>query len=101
MSKITLVTGIWDIGREELTEGWSRPYQHYLDNFSSLLDVDVNMIIFGDKELKEFVFERRNPENTQFIERPLTWFRDTEFFPLIQKIRINPNWQNQVGWLKS
>ena len=100
MSKITLVTGIWDIGREELTEGWSRPYQHYLDNFSSLLDVDVNMIIFGDKELKEFVFERRNPENTQFIERPLTWFRDTEFFPLIQKIRINPNWQNQVGWLK-
>ena len=40
MSKITLVTGIWDIGREELTEGWSRPYQHYLDKFEQLLKCD-------------------------------------------------------------
>ena len=46
MSKITLVTGIWDIGRSGLTEGWSRPYQHYLDKFEKLLEVDCNLIIF-------------------------------------------------------
>ena len=56
MNNITLVTGIWDIGRENLTEGWSRSYQHYLDKFEQLLDVQENMIIFGDNELKEFVF---------------------------------------------
>lgn len=100
MSNITLVTGIWDIGRGELSEGWSRSYQHYLDKFEQLLDVQENMIIFGDNELKEFVFRKRNESNTQFIERPLDWFTNSEFFPLIQNIRTNPDWYNQVGWLK-
>jgi hypothetical protein len=100
MNNITLVTGIWDIGRGNLTEGWSRLYQHYLDKFEQLLDVQENMIIFGDNELKEFVFKKRNESNTQFIERPLSWFTDSEFFPLIQNIRNNPDWYNQVGWLK-
>jgi hypothetical protein len=99
MNNITLVTGIWDIGRGELTEGWSRSYQHYLDKFEQLLDVQENMIIFGDNELKEFVFKKRNESNTQFIERPLEWFTNSEFYPLIQKIRTNPEWYNQVGWL--
>jgi hypothetical protein len=100
MSNITLVTGIWDIGRGSLTEGWSRPFQHYLDKFEKLLEVEENLIIFGDEELKKFVFERRNPETTQFIVRPLSWFTSSEFFPLIQKIRTNESWFNQVGWLK-
>jgi hypothetical protein len=100
MSKITLVTGIWNIGRDELTEGWSRTYQHYLDKFSSLLGVDANMIIFGDEELKDFVFERRSKDNTQFITRPLSWFRENEFFDMIQKIRSNESWSNLSGWLK-
>jgi len=30
MSKITLVTGLWNIKRDELEEGWSRSFQHYL-----------------------------------------------------------------------
>jgi hypothetical protein len=100
MSNITLVTGIWDIGRSDLTEGWSRSYQHYLDKFEQLLDVQENIIIFGDKELRDFVFKKRNESNTQFIERPLDWFTNSEFFPLIQNIRNNPDWYNQVGWLK-
>ena len=100
MSNITLVTGIWDIGRGELTEGWSRSYQHYLDKFEQLLKVEENLIIFGDEELKSFVFERRSTTNTQFITRPLSWFTSSEFFPLIQKIRTNSDWYNQVGWLK-
>ena len=100
MSNITLVTGIWDIGRGDLTEGWSRSYQHYLDKFEQHLKVEENLIIFGDEELKSFVFERRNVNNTQFITRPLSWFTSSEFFPLIQKIRTNSDWYNQVGWLK-
>ena len=100
MSKITLVTGIWNIGRDGLQEGWSRPFQHYLDKFSQLLEVDANMIIFGEEELKDFVFSKRSRENTQFITRPLDWFRNNEFFDMIQKIRTNESWSNQVGWLK-
>jgi len=100
MSDITLVTGIWDIGRGDLTEGWSRSYQHYLDKFEQLLDVQENMIIFGDNELKEFVFKKRNESNTQFIERPLSWFTDSEFYNMIQVIRTRPSWITQVGWLE-
>ena len=99
MSNITLVTGIWDIGRGELTEGWSRSYQHYLDKFEQLLKVEENLIIFGDEELKEFVFKRRDTSNTQFIVRPLSWFTDSEFFPLIQKIRNDDTWRSRSGWL--
>lgn len=96
---ITLVTGLWDIGRGDLQEGWSRSYQHYLDKFEELLKVDSNLIIFGDKELKDFVFQRRTENNTQFILRDLSWFKNNEYYSKIQSIRTNPNWFNQVGWL--
>ena len=96
---ITIVTGLWDIGRGELQEGWSRSFQHYLDKFQQLLQVDVNMIIFGDEELEKFVSENRRNENTQFVRRELSWFKNNDFYDKIQKIRTNPDWYNQVGWL--
>lgn len=96
---MTIVTGLWDIKRNELTEGWARSYDHYLEKFSQLLEVDCNMIIFGDGELEKFVFSKRSPENTQFIVRNLSWFKG-EFYDKIQEIRTNPNWYNLAGWLK-
>jgi hypothetical protein len=95
----TLVTGLWDIGRGDLQEGWSRSFQHYLDKFQQLLQVDVNMIIFGDEELEKFVFNNRRTENTQFVRRELSWFKNNDFYGKIQNIRTNPDWYNQVGWL--
>jgi hypothetical protein len=99
-SKVTLVTGLWDIGRGNLQEGWSRAFQHYLDNFEQLLKVENNMIIFGEEELEKFVSENRRGENTQFVRRDLSWFKNNDFYDKIQSIRINPEWYNQVGWLK-
>jgi hypothetical protein len=58
------------------------------------------MIIFGDEELQKFVFERRSRDNTQFILRPMSWFRESEFFDKVQKIRTNEQWKNLSGWLK-
>jgi len=97
---ITLVTGLWDIGRGDLSEGWSRSFDHYLSKFEQLLQVDCNMIIFGDSELEKFVNERRSVTNTQFVLRDLSWFRNNEFFNQIQSIRTNPKWCNLAGWLK-
>jgi hypothetical protein len=97
--KITLVTGLWDIGRDQLLEGWSRTYQHYLDKLSQLLKVENNLIIFGDSELQQFVKERRDPLKTQFVLRDISWFKNNEYFDKIQSIRNNPEWFNQVGWL--
>ena len=99
MSK-TLVTGLWDIGRGELSEGWSRPFELYLQKFEELLSIDENMIIFGDEKLREFVFKKRNESNTQFIVRDSSWFKNNEYFDLIQQIRTNPTWYNLSGWLR-
>jgi len=97
---ITLVTGLWDIGRGDLSEGWSRSFDHYLSKFEQLLQVDCNMIIFGDSELEKFVNQRRNVTNTQFVLRDLNWFKNNEFYNQIQSIRTNPKWYNLAGWLK-
>lgn len=97
-SGLTLVTGLWNIRRESLSEGWSRSFEHYLDKFSQLLQVENNMIIFGDSDLEEFVWRHRNRENTQFIARSQDWFKN-EFYDKIQKIRTNPDWFGQAGWL--
>jgi hypothetical protein len=100
MEKITLVTGLWDIGRDTLIDGWSRGYDHYLNKLNELLDVQYNLIIYGDEQLRDFVFKKRNPENTQFIVRDKDWFYQNDYFEKIQKIRNNPDWFNQVPWLK-
>ena len=97
---ITLVTGLWDIKRDSLGDGWNRSYNHYLDKFKQLLDVENNLIVFGDAKLKEFVFTHRNKENTFFIERDLDWFKNNNYFDLIQRIRTNPHWYQQAGWLE-
>ncbi len=98
MSKLTLVTGLWNIKRDELGEGWSRSFEHYLEKFDQLLKVDNNMIIFGDSSLEEFVFQRRSKDNTLFISRSTDWFKN-EFFNKIQEIRTDENWYSQAGWL--
>ena len=100
MSNITLVTGLWDIGRGNLSEGWSRPFDTYLNKFEELLKYDGNIIIFGDQSLIDFAKKIRSEINTQFIVRDLEWFKNNDYYQKIQDIRSNPEWFNQAGWLK-
>ena len=100
MSKLTLITGLWDIKRDLLSNGWNRSYNYYLEKFKQLLEIDNNLIIFGDNHLKEFIFKHRNENNTLFIERSLDWFSKNDYFDKIQKIRLNPHWYQQAGWLE-
>jgi len=96
---VTLVTGLWNIGRSNLEENWSRKYQDYLAQFTRLLEVNNNIIIFGDKELESFIWERRQHHNTQFIVRNLDWFKMNDYYDKIQEIRNDPKWYSQANWL--
>jgi len=98
-ARYTVVTGLWDIGRDKLKDGWSRGYSHYLQKLEELLKADFNLIIFGDKELEKFVMERRSDYNTQFVVRDIDWIKNMPFFDKIQEIRTNPEWYSQAGWL--
>ena len=96
----TIVTGIWDIKRDQLTEGWSRKFDHYLNHLSNLMKTDDNMIIYIEEKYKSFVEKHRFKENTLIIVRELEWFKKNEFYEKIQKIRTNPEWFNISGWLE-
>ncbi len=98
-SKITIVTGLWNIKRDELEEGWSRSFEHYLEKFNELLDLPNNLIVFGEEDLREFVFKKRNKKNTQFIVRTQDWFKN-DFYDKIQIIRNSEDWKLQAGWLR-
>ena len=100
MSNVTIVTGIWNIKREELSEGWGRSFEHYLNHLSNLMKVDDNMIIYVEEKYKSFVEEKRNSNNTLVIVRELEWFKSNNLiFDNIQKIRQSSEWYNQSGWL--
>ena len=60
---VTIVTGIWDIKRNELSVGWNRGFDHYLRNFEKLLRTDDNMIIYIEERYKSFVEERSPTKN--------------------------------------
>ena len=100
MNKITFVTGLWDIKRGQLNDSWSRSFDHYLRKLSELLQIDCNLIIFGEEDIKDFVEQKRDSSNTQFILRSKEWFQQTVPFNKIQELRTNPNWFNQAAWLK-
>jgi hypothetical protein len=101
----TIVTGVWDLSRGSLGEGWGRSYNHYLDNFSKLLESlpeNVPLIVFGDNELEKLVYKHRNKNNTRFYKHSKDDFKGNffPFFDAVQKIRTKEEWLNQVGWLR-
>jgi len=99
----TIVTGIWNLDRSSLSDGWCRPFDHYLDNFTKLLECkNLNLAIFIDPELEDMVWKIRDRSNTVVYPHPSGSFSG-DFFPFydeVQKIRCDPKWLNQVGWLK-
>lgn len=100
----TLVTGIWDLNRSDLAEGWARSFDHYIDNFKNLLKANINtpMVIFIDPELENIVWEIRNKSNTQIVHHKKSEFGGSffPFFDRVQEIRKDEKWLSQVGWLR-
>lgn len=100
----TLVTGIWDLNRSNLTEGWARGFDHYISNFKNLLHANLNtpMVIFIDPSIEEMVWEIRSKDNTQIIHHKKDEFSGNffPFFDKVQKIRTSEQWLSQVGWLR-
>jgi len=97
---ITIVTGLWDLGRGDL-EGWSkRSFETYKTHFFKLLETDAQFCIFIPKELEEEVREIRGDKPTAIYIKELkdieTW---NPFFNEIQKIREDEKWSTSVGWL--
>jgi len=105
MINTTIVTGIWDLGRSELSDGWSRNFDHYVNNFKKLLSSlgeDVPVIVFIDQKHEDIVWSVRNRSNTVVYHQKTEDFGGNffPFFDKVQTIRTKEEWINQVGWLK-
>ena len=103
MNNSTIVTGIWDLGRSDLGDGWSRNFDHYIKNFTNLLQIqELNLAIFIDPELEDLVWKHRDKVNTAVYHHKKEDFKGNffPFFDKIQSIRNDEKWLNQVGWLK-
>lgn len=100
----TLVTGIWDLGRSNLEEGWARSFDHYISNFRKLLTdlKDIPFVIFIDPSLEDMVWECRDKANTVVHYHTKGEFNNNffPFFDKVQEIRLNSDWFTQAGWLK-
>jgi FkbM family methyltransferase len=98
-ANVTIVTGMWDLGRGNL-EGFGRSFDHYLNNFAELLKADVNMYIHVPASLEAWVWERRQHHNTRIrimeTENFREWFA---FYKETNEIRQKPEWSNYAGWL--
>ena len=102
MSDLTIVTGIWDLGRDVAGVGFERSFDHYQLKFAQLLEADVPMVVFGDEALRNFVLENRRSKPTEFRTRPASQFRDNfDFYERVQSIRSDAAWLGQAGWLPS
>lgn len=105
MINSTIVTGIWDLSRDSLGDGWGRSFDHYINNFTNLLKnlpSDVPLIVFIDKTNENLVYQYRDKENTRVYYHSKEEFRGNffPFFDKIQHIRQKEEWLNQVGWLR-
>lgn len=100
-NEVTFVTGLWDLGRDKIGGGFNRDFNsHYLPQFQNLLALNINLIIFCDKDIEDFVWRHRDPRNTVVINKPLETFKSNfDFYTQIQNIRNKPEWKNQAGWL--
>jgi len=103
MRSTTIVTGIWDLGRGDLSQGWSRGFDHYISKFNDLLSVkNINLAIFIDPSLEDMVWKVRDRSNTVVYPHRKEDFSGGffPFFDKIQAIRQNEAWLAQAGWLR-
>jgi hypothetical protein len=99
-SGVTIVTGLWDLGRGEISESFRRGYDNYLEKFANLLKTDVNMYIFIDPSDEEFIWKHRDKKNT--IINKMTLDELKEWFTFTREVRLirnNEDWSGQAGWL--
>ena len=90
-NNVTIVTGLWDLGRDKLDGGFDRKYQDYLNRLAALMKTPSNMLIYIDPKDEDFIWEHRERANTYVRHLTLPELRDKfEFFDLVQKIRVQP-----------
>ena len=98
---ITIVSGLWDIGRN------GRDFEsHYLPHFEEFLKIPQNMFLYLPEKLHPIVWKHRSKENTYVKTFELEDLKRLyePHWENTQNIRTSEKWRNltgEGGWLKS
>jgi hypothetical protein len=101
-SNLTIVTGLFDIGRGNISDSFKRSFDHYLESFKSFLEAtkDHQLLVYIEAKNEHVVWETRNRTNTVVVVKELDYLRSFPFYSQVQTIRQNPEWYGQAGWLQ-
>lgn len=100
LKDVTIVTGLWDLKRNDLS-GWAhRSFETYKENFFKLLKADIPMCIYISKELEAEVRSIRSKHNTRVYIKDAEEFKTYfPFFDKLQEIRTSEEWLARASWL--
>jgi len=102
LNNLTIVTGLFDIGRGSLDGMFIRSFDHYKEWFADLLrTVDLPMIVFCEKELYPFIAEQTKDRknSVMILSKTLDDIRKFPFYDKVQKIRTSNRWLSQDWWI--
>lgn len=94
MTNTTLITALFDIGREKNGDG--RTIDEYLKWFDKTLSLNVPMVIFIQEKFKDFVLSRRNLNQTKIIIQPLNKIPYYNFKQNIEKIIFSDEYKHKI-----
>lgn len=101
MNNLTIVTGLFDLGRDKLPDGFRRDFSHYIECFEKFLKATkaYPLIVYLEAENEHVVWKHRDRENTRVVIKTLQYLRDFPFHSQVQKIRTDNKWYGQSGWM--
>lgn len=101
MSNTTIVTGLWDIGRGDLANDFSRSITEYVTHLNQLVnETDINIYLYIDPRLTKYLTFTKS-ERVFIVERSIEQLKSNfDFAEVVETIRTSPDWYNFADWLK-
>jgi hypothetical protein len=100
LTNVTVVTALFDIGRDTCKGYFKRNFDQYTGWFRNLLPLNIPMVIYCEPFTEELVWQYRSKENTKVIL--MTTQDIVEYFPYyqeVQDIRNQSAWFDGAEWL--
>ena len=101
-SNITLVSGMFDLGRGDLPDSFKRTFDQYVERFSNFLAYKFPKIIFIQPEHYKYYkpyLDQNKDYPVYVVNTTLDDIRNFKYYNLIQQMREKPGWAQQASWL--
>lgn len=95
----TLVTGVFDLGRDGLPAPFGRETDHYRRHLPAVLSIDCPMVIYTDAAHESLVRELRGERPTHIQTLAPSDLAAQALYEPVEHIRTDPRWLAQADWL--